>query len=332
MSGPDPPLLGCDFPLAEPGTTVHNELILSGWAVSPVGIASLAVEVGDRRLQASYGLDTPWVAETMPEMPGADRAGFHLRLDTASWPAQPARVAIRATDTAGHGAELAGEVSFLPYEPLRYSVADNLATIAAGRPVMWIEWPRLADVLPTASCPPLEVSGWAYSGAGIEAIEVTVDGRRAGRAVDSIVRPDLLADYGPEVAAAAGFSLRLEESALAEGVHRMAVVTIARDGRAVGIESNLTCGPIAAPGGSDPGPPQVDWMEARRAPQRHSADRSPSDPASEWEERALRAEAEAAANRTEANLAQMRQKAALEMLREAEARLPTHQREVGHDD
>lgn len=312
------PRLGCDLPLGEPGAIVHNELLVSGWAVSPAGIESVSVEVDDRLWLAGYGLDTPWVVEAMPEMPGAGRAGFLIRLDSSAWAPGRRTVTVSATGADGRRAEIRGEVEFRPFEPLRFTTEENLAALAEGRPAMWLERPRLADVAPEL-VGSVELSGWAHARAGIDSVLVTIGNRIHGSALRPLPRPDLLADYGADVAAEAGFILELGSAELPPGVHRVGVVALAADGSAIGVENHLSCRAEAAAGTSGAGGQDVDWAPDRRRPVRRPD--QPPGPCREWEERALRAEAEAAASRTEANLAQMHQKGALKMLREAEDRL-----------
>lgn len=256
------PVLACDVPIDQPGLLVHHELALSGWAVSVRGIESVAVTIdGERQLQASYGLDTPWVAETAPDMPGAGTAGYELRLDTSKWTPGSHRIAIVATDRKGRRATVAGRVEVVPFEQPRYSVADNRAAIAAGEPVMWVEEPRIVDGVPELDGG-LDVSGWAYAPGGIESVLVTVDGLSRYEALRPISRADLLAEYGAEVAAESGFFLSLDRAELLPGPHSISVVALARNGQAVGIEGKVVC--PAEPAASGDG--KVEWLAERTAP------------------------------------------------------------------
>ena len=48
------PQLGCDLPIERPGTIVHNELSLTGWAASSQGISGVVVQIDDRAFNATY--------------------------------------------------------------------------------------------------------------------------------------------------------------------------------------------------------------------------------------------------------------------------------------
>lgn len=260
------PLLACDVPIDQPGLLVHHELALSGWAVSAHGIASVAVRVdGKRQLQASYGLDSPWVAETIPDMSGAGTAGYELRLDTSEWAPGAHTIEIIATDGKGRRGTIAGQVEVAPFEHPRYTVESNRAAIAAGEPVMWLEEPQIVDGVPELEGA-LEVSGWAYSTQGIESVNVTLDRRDRREALRPISRADLLADYGREIAGEAGFVLRLDPRELPPGKHAISVVAIACDGQAVGIEGGVVCRLEPPPSGADRGPLKVEWLAERQSP------------------------------------------------------------------
>ena len=309
-------MLGCDLPIEQPGAIAYNELIISGWAVSPTGISGVVVQIDSREFQASYGLDTPWVVESMPEMPGAREAGYYLRLDTAEWPHGIRSVNVAAIDGEDRRTEIAGEVEVVPYQSPLYTVEDNRTAQAEGIPTMWLEEPRIVEG-PCEVAIPVEVSGWAYAKAGIDSVVILIDGRDRHDALHPSSRVDLLPDYGPEVAGASGFSLSLSKAELSPGSHTLSVVAIASDGRAVGVGGSLLCRPESAPLSVPPEgePMKVEWLERRTAPRRRE------DEPGTWEKRALRAEADAAASRIEANLAQLHQKGALKMLRDAEERL-----------
>lgn len=330
------PLLTCDTPIDRPGLLVHHELALTGWAASARGIAGILVRIGDRELQASYGLDSPWVAEAIPDMPGAEAAGYELRLDTSRWTAGRRAVSIVATDREGHRTEITGEVEVAPFDHPHYTVEDNRAAIARGEPVMWLEQPRIVDGAPELGGA-MEVSGWAYAAGGLRSVTVTVDGRARYEALRPISRADLLADYGREVAGEAGFAISIDSLELPPGPHAVSVVAIAEDGQAVGVAGKVLR-PVRPAETDGERPPRVEWLDERNAPRPRRRDRDGEAGAAGrdtgrpleddalgvalmWEDRALLAEADAAASRTEANLAQMHQRGAVGRLREAEARL-----------
>jgi SAM-dependent methyltransferase len=250
MADPQPnwdgPRLGCDFPLDRPGEIVHNELLLTGWALSPVGISGVVVQIGDRLLHASYGLETPWAAENMPELVGADRGGFRLELDTSTWAPGPRKVTITAYDQEGGRGDIAGEVNVLPFETPKHTREENLAAIAAGEIALQLELPPTAETTPEVASP-VEIAGWAYAAEGVDAVLVTIDGQTRYEALHPIARPDLLDGYGEEVAAKAGFVLRLHTRDAPPGWHRLSVVAVDGGQRAVGVETSFVCLPEPSP-------------------------------------------------------------------------------------
>jgi len=256
---------------------VHNELVLSGWAVSPQGVSQVAVEIDGRVFNATYGLDTPWAEESMPDTYAArTQAGFHLSVDTSTWSSGRRELRIVAFDGEDRGGELVGEVDVRPFAPPKYTVEDNLAAIAAGDVVMWLESPVLV-VGPCREEAPVELIGWAYARDGIEKVVATVDGRATYEALRPISRPYLLGDYGPEVAGKGGFVIHLDPAECPPGVHRVAVVAIGRNGQAVGVENELTCLPAEEeeppPAAGEATP--VGWSGRRKAPPRRRRDEAP---------------------------------------------------------
>ena len=227
-----------------------------------------------------------------------------------------------------------------PFRPL--TVEGDLEDLKRGRVAMSLNEPPFAEAGRCVVEGPPTFRGWAYARGGVDSVLVIVDGKRYD-ALRPIVRPDLLAYYGPEAAAEGGFILRMHPSECAPGAHKVAVVAVGREGDAVGVEVELICrpDPLEADTSSDPPPDSVavvDWIEERRTPQPAPGDRPDGNMSPEaierlhglalmWESRALLAEADAAASRVEAGLAIAQHEAAIRMLRSAEARLRQLERE-----
>lgn len=320
-SGYDGPSLVCDLPLGRPGLTVHNELALTGWAVSPRGIAGVAVQIGERHWNAGYGFDTPSIARRLPEAPGGDRAGYELRIDTSRWDAGPHHVTVAAFDVDGNRAAIDGVIDVLPFEPPPSTADDNRAALAAGGVALSLDELRStsrAEIVENT----LEVSGWAYAEDGIEAVVVTVDGHHQHEAVRPIVRPGLVRDYGPDVAAEAGFVSRLDRVQCPPGRRSILVVAIGRNGRAAGVEREITV-PVGAAVAAEPAaaelrdatsPDPDEQVELQSDTGLHEA-------LLHWQDRALLAEVDAAVSRTEADLARTQQERTTWSLRQLEARV-----------
>jgi SAM-dependent methyltransferase len=240
-------------------------LVLSGWAVSPVGIGAVVVQIDDRLLYASYGLETPWVAKNMPDLAGADHAGYRLELDTSDWGAGARKVRITAYDRDGARTDVVGEVDVVPFGAPKYTKEENLAAIAAGEMALRLELPSTAKPPPEVASP-LQIAGWAYAPKGVDAVFVIVDGRTRYEALHPITRPDLLDDYGADVASKAGFVLRLHSRDVPPGPHRLTVVAVDGERRAVGVETSFVCRPepspaeLPAPGAATP----IEWLPGPR--------------------------------------------------------------------
>jgi SAM-dependent methyltransferase len=258
--------LGCDQDI-EAGTVVHNELLLSGWATSPQAISGVVVQIDERLFNATYGLDTPWTAESRPDLTGADRAGYSLRIDTSEWEPGRRQVTIAAFDPDGRRAEIVGEIEVIPYEEPTYAKEETATAIAAGETVMWLESPAIVE----GSCEVegrVEIRGWAYAKDGLDSVRVMIDGSSIP-AMRPIARPDLIEEFGPEVAGKAGFVLTLDPSECPPGPHKLTVVAVGPDGGGVGMNGDIHC--LPEPGGEISRPEEpamIEWMEERRAPRR----------------------------------------------------------------
>lgn len=312
-----PTSLHCDLPLGREGLVAHNELVLSGSASSPLGIAGVVVQVDERQWNAGYGLDDP---AGDGDADGPDRSGYSLRIDTSSWEPGPRHVTVAAFDRDGRRSAIEGVVEVRPFGPPRAVAPARLGSLAPGEIAIRIEQPRIE----AGTCEvhgPLEISGWAHARDGVEAVLVTLDGDVQHEALSPIMRPDLLSECGAEVAAAAGFALRLDPTECPPGRHSLTVVALGSAGGAAGVEAGLLCQPATEPGEGDAvvAPAQG----GRRPGDGGSAARpEPDDPAAAealmWQDRALLSEADAALSRAEAELARRCQEATLATGRELE--------------
>jgi SAM-dependent methyltransferase len=114
---------------------------------------------------------------------------------------------------------------------------DGIArALADGEPAMICEAPDLFGTRQAGR--PLEVTGWAWSPVGIEAVWVTIDRRVRARAVHGLVRPDLWSLHEGELGTA-GFAFRADPRDWAPGSHELSVVAVTCDGRAVGVSGSI---------------------------------------------------------------------------------------------
>jgi hypothetical protein len=309
MTATEGVLLHCDLAIGRPGLTVHNELVLGGWALSPNGATGVVVDIDERSLNASYGLDTPGLAASRPWAPGADRAGFHLRVDTSSWSPGPRAVKIAAYDRQGDSTAVEGRLEVRPYEDAHASSADSLAAVEEGGAALWLDQDWIAG--PEGEVEgPIRVSGWAFAKEGIDAVLVTLDGVIQYEAPRPLARAELLGGDA-EAAAMGGFALRLHPSECAPGRHSISVVALTAEGGAVGVAGEFLCAPeprdedLEAASGSA----RVEWMEEGEQQGEKPVD---------WAERAMLAEADASVSRMEARLAREYQEGAARTLHASE--------------
>ena len=218
----------------------HNELCVSGIALSPAGIADVSVTVDGSTYSATRGLASPELAREHPSVPGADEAGFELTLDTAGWERGARPVTLVVVDRDGGRAVQESE---LEVEPYGAPVSDAQAleglgiSLQCGRPGPDAEVSM-----------PVRMAGRAYSRDGIERVIVVLDGRARFEALYGLHRPDVVRALGSEDAANSGFALTLDPLECRPGAHTMTLVAVQADGGAVGLERSFECRQVAADG------------------------------------------------------------------------------------
>lgn len=145
------------------------------------------------------------------------------------------------------------------------------AALAEGRPAMIVERP---EIFGSRQGPrPLEVSGWAWSGSGIETVLVVVDGEIEVRALHDLFRPDLRSLFGDDLATS-GFTVRLDPRDWAPGWHELTVVATDGEGRAIGVSGKVESVDqppprMSAAGTIDPMPSGGDGHDERFVPTIH---------------------------------------------------------------
>ncbi len=111
-----------------------------------------------------------------------------------------------------------------------------------------------------AAPPPLQISGWAYSRAGIDSVLIIVDGTpvRSGYG-DS--RPDVVEALREPEALRCGFSAVLDDAACGPGPHEISVVAVDGGGHATGVTRTVVVEPRSDDDGRaapDPAAPPSD--------------------------------------------------------------------------
>jgi SAM-dependent methyltransferase len=227
-----------------PGATlyVHNELSVSGIALSPAGIVDIDVTVDGSTYSARRGIASPELALEHPSIPGADQAGFELTLETGDWARGGRPVTVVAVDRDGGRTVQESELEVEPYDtPVSDAQAlEGLgASLQCGRPGPDAEVSM-----------PVRMAGRAYSRSGIQRVLVFLDGRARFEALYGLHRPDVVRALGSEDAANSGFALTLDPLECGPGAHDVTLVAVQEDGRGVGLQRSFRCQQVAADGGA----------------------------------------------------------------------------------
>jgi hypothetical protein len=144
------------------------------------------------------------------------RTSQHSRQETA--------VAVSNLDSA--------TLALPPFESPPVGDDGIAAALAEGRPALIVERP---DMFGTRQAPrPLEVSGWAWSGAGIETVLVVIDDEIEIKALHDLFRPDLRSLFGDNLATS-GFAVRIDPRDWPPGPHKLTVIAIDATGHAIGV-------------------------------------------------------------------------------------------------
>lgn len=143
-----------------------------------------------------------------------------------------------------------------PYVLAPHRLDDAVADAAAGRPVLFCDEPSLDGSFEAHGR--LLVRGWAFARGGLDVVLVLLDDDPPQRATLGGRRPDVANRVDPD-AAHAGWDLVLDVSELPAGTHRLTVVAVGCDGRAVGVEGTIltsSAPPPARSAGEDGGIPE----------------------------------------------------------------------------
>jgi SAM-dependent methyltransferase len=179
------PILVCDEP--EEGSEITLGTVVEGWAYSPAGIEEVSVWLdGERVGEAALGWQRLEVAQDYPELPDALRSGFRYRFDGALAPPLPrtAELVVVAEDSEGRRVEERRVVQAIegspPPPPMAGSLDIPKRQERGGDPLKVMGWSS-----------PLVVHGWAVDPAGVDRIEVLLDGRVVGEAEHGFPREDV---------------------------------------------------------------------------------------------------------------------------------------------
>jgi GT2 family glycosyltransferase len=127
-----------------------------------------------------------------------------------------------------------------PFRVAPLTFEEALAEAAAGRPTIKCESPDLGRGPSVAGY--LTVQGWAFSPAGIERIEVTVDGGEPIEIDYGRSRPDIATSLGTDDPWL-GYAMRLDATPWGQGPHQVGVIATDRGGNRIGQMGTVTVSP-----------------------------------------------------------------------------------------
>ncbi len=193
-------------------------VLVSGWAISPVGVRDVRLFLGDLPLgEAEFGLARDDVGEEYPAIPMARFSGFRARvaLDPEVPRTTPLRIVARnalddtVEDTRAlepRAAPAPSEASG-PADPQTFRIEVDSPAIADGQAIETIG-------------KRLTIDGWALADGGVESIDVIFDGAPIGRAHYGTVRQDVARAFpGREDAIRCGYAFHCPPRLLRPGYH-----------------------------------------------------------------------------------------------------------------
>jgi hypothetical protein len=204
-----------DYP-AE-GTTISGIYNVAGWYYDPAGVAKVEVLLDDVLWgTAEYGFERPDVPKVFPWC--GTKVGFRYKLDTTKLSEGNHGITIRIIGNDGQQTCLKKRIFNVPVQ------------VAKG----FIDYPKANTPISGV----YNVSGWFYDSTGVSRVEVLVDGVVKGTATYGMTY-DLSRQDESKVfqypISNAGYSFKLDTTALCAGIHEIAV----RGTGANGIQTTL---------------------------------------------------------------------------------------------
>lgn len=229
------------------GAVTAPGTVLSGWAISPAGVATVTVAIDGRTIgNAEMGGARPDVVAVHPQAPGGATSGWRFPLEAWAMGSVPrcAELLVVAEDGNGAKTTLRRQLRFV----------ESGAIHEAG-PTLVCDQPAEGEGLSLETA----VRGWAFGPAEIAEVEIRLEGRSLGRAVYGRSRPDVAAQF-PEwpQAANSGFSFYLPAAPEPPLPREGELVVIAKDaaGRQTEVRRRVELGaPVRSIEGSLDVPP-----------------------------------------------------------------------------
>ncbi len=232
-------------PIAGPVSSADT-LAITGWAMDGVSAtlaAGVLITLGDRIIEATYGLPRPDVAGAR----GNDallRSGFSARLAAAAGTAGATPLTAFAVSADGTAVGRVGATTVLEMRRADAEVTLSLPR-RAGFAAYHLDSVRAVDAsgIDATAAPLLlvrrgaaiEVRGWAFdmlAAQSVRGVYLVVDGRDFVRGTLGYARQDVAEANRNRALRDCGFAIRFDTSGLVAGSHRLALGFIAFDGEA----------------------------------------------------------------------------------------------------
>ncbi len=186
--------------LENPSGDVAGIVKGNGWLLDSSGVSKLEVMVdGVVRGEAVYGVARPDVLNVYPEY-NNNNAGFSFSLDTTIL--SNGSHSIRVRETGNNGVQN----------------VTNEKTIIVSNALSYIDLPGYQTLTGTT-----KVAGWFLDRAGVDKIEIVVDGVVIGEATIGIPREDVYKAYPSYNDHNSGFNYNLDTTKLSNGTHRLII-------------------------------------------------------------------------------------------------------------
>lgn len=238
--------------------TEDGKLSGIGWAVCPSGIEAIALTLGDYDAGvAEIGLDRPDVGNRFSSIPSARKAGFRFAV---SLPGRFEGEHILQLTVHGAGGEQHNLLQPVRAVAAQEGAASPLrADVEADQIKYYLDTPQLRDGKATEPVRGfMTLNGWAVSRAGIDSIEVSVDGHPQGTAYYGIRREEVQAAFPDRDALLTGFAMLIPPQVLKCGRHDVQIVLRDRAGHVEQTTFSVEAEPVA----EGPGP----WQRRTKIP------------------------------------------------------------------
>ncbi|OJW28128.1 MAG: hypothetical protein BGO51_24865 [Rhodospirillales bacterium 69-11] len=221
----------------------NRVLTVNGWAVSAVGIAHVEILIDGTLVgEAEAGHPRPDVGEEFATIPMARYAGYRFAqpLPDLEEGDHTLRIVVRNGLDDTHQEDFV--ISVGPPEPV---AAGPVATGMEPDPQVFrfeLDSPTVRNgAVPDPVSGRLTIEGWVLARAGIEGIEVLLDGQRLGNAHYGLARQDVgLAFPEWQDSLRSGYAFHCPPRVLKDGPHQVQLVVRAKDGQEHLVRFDLT--------------------------------------------------------------------------------------------